>query len=354
MDEPGMTCFFPCAGAVLKTEGTRAQPTAVAPPPARQLGAAGEPPMPAPGRQGATASPDQVRLRGDPPSGARGSAVARPAGRQAGRQADGPGAARGSCFGRLCPPAGADARPGPRLPSERRLLRDRLQPRLRSADTQPRRPPQPCPPAGRDAAAASPGRCVPRRAPSTGGCAGVCASSACVCVRHGACASGDSAAAAPGGGQKFWGSAPQCWRAAEPAVAGLGQTDTRTLERRDSGTLGHWSAEAAGCRHSTTGGCGQGQRDRETADGARRGRARGPAAAPLPGAVSGADGSACNRDPARPRSRGGGRGSFPPSTAFQAAQPCRRARRRPPPEACLHGRRAGKAHRGFARGCLSN
>lgn len=82
-----MTCFFPCAGAVLKTEGTRAQPTAVAPPPARQLGAAGEPPMPAPGRQGATASPDQVRLRGDPPSGARGSAVARPAGRQAGRQA---------------------------------------------------------------------------------------------------------------------------------------------------------------------------------------------------------------------------------------------------------------------------
>lgn len=80
MDEPEMTCFFPCGGAVLKTEGTSAQPTAVAPPPARQLGAAGEPPMPAPSRQGAAASPDQVSLRGNPANRPRGSAVEMPVG----------------------------------------------------------------------------------------------------------------------------------------------------------------------------------------------------------------------------------------------------------------------------------
>lgn len=85
-----MTCFFPCGGAVLKTEGTSAQPTAVAPPPARQLGAAGEPPMPAPSGRGAAAAPGQVRLGGEPPPG-RG---ARPRGAgAAGKRRSGEGAA---------------------------------------------------------------------------------------------------------------------------------------------------------------------------------------------------------------------------------------------------------------------
>lgn len=97
-----MTCFFPCGGAALKTEGTSAQPTAVAPPPARQLGAPGEPPVPARGARGAAAPPGQVRpgpARPAPAPGGGGglraggcrrgkphpSGAARPAGRAQGR-----------------------------------------------------------------------------------------------------------------------------------------------------------------------------------------------------------------------------------------------------------------------------
>lgn len=126
-----MTCFFPCGGAVLKTEGTSAQPTAVAPPPARQLGAAGEPPMPAPSRQGATTSPSQVRLGGKPPNRPRSSAVGLPAGQTAqtkGTRQTGSGAARGSYFARLCLRACVDTQPGRRLSSEHRFPRGRLQP----------------------------------------------------------------------------------------------------------------------------------------------------------------------------------------------------------------------------------
>lgn len=244
MDEPGMTCFFPCDGAVLKTEGTRAQPTAIAPPPARQLGAAGEPPMPAPSWQGAAASPGQVRLRGDPPSGARGSAAGRPAG-QAGR-ADGPGAAglpAGAGSGRLCPPAGADPQQDGDSPRSVAFLGTVPSPPRPWADTQPRRPRHPWPRrGGTERRPARGGACRGGlRAPGeVCGCVSVsvCASGACVCASHRACASGDSAAAAPGEGQKFWGSAPQCWRAAEPAVAGPGQRDTGTLECRGSGVSG--------------------------------------------------------------------------------------------------------------------
>lgn len=79
MDERGVTCFFPCGGAVLKTEGTSAQPTAVAPPPARQLGAPGQPPVPASSGRPAPASPRQVRpglpaLRGAADRRGRGAA----------------------------------------------------------------------------------------------------------------------------------------------------------------------------------------------------------------------------------------------------------------------------------------
>lgn len=138
-----MTCFFPCGGAVLKTEGTSAQPTAVAPPPARQLGPAGEPAMPAPSGQGAAASPGQVRLRGDPPNGRRVPAVGLPAGQAAQTKATretGSGAARGSLL-QAAVPACLDARPGRRLSSERRLRPQRLRP------SAPR--PRPRPP-GRD------------------------------------------------------------------------------------------------------------------------------------------------------------------------------------------------------------
>lgn len=278
-----MTCFFPCAGAALKTEGTRAQPTAVSPPPARQLGAAGEPPMPAPSRQGATASLGQVRLRGDPPSGPRGSAAG-----HAG-QADGTGepALRGcprepvraalpacGCGRAARTEAPLGASPSSGAPPAPLAARGRAAPGPR----------HPCPPAGgTERRPARGGACRGGLRAPGGVCECACASRACVCVSHGACASGDSAAAAPGVGQKFWGRAPQCWRGAEPAVARLGQRDIGEPRQRGVGTA---RQEAAG----------RGQRDRERADGLAAGL--GPAVR-LPGAVSGADGSPCNRDAAR-------------------------------------------------------
>lgn len=83
---------------MLKTEGTSDQPTAVAPPPARQLGAPGQPPVPASSGRRTPASPRQVRpglpaLRGAADRRGRGAAGEIPHGQ------------RGSAPGLSCPAA---------------------------------------------------------------------------------------------------------------------------------------------------------------------------------------------------------------------------------------------------------